>query len=92
MQGLAKRGFPDKAVGLCREAVTFYPTEVVIWEAISDLQLERKHRVEALNALLEGRAKKRGRRALRILQLGVDSVCIVVVDVFAEKSLKMFLV
>lgn len=72
VQGLAKRGFPDKAVGLCREAVTFYPTEVVIWEAISDLQLERKRRVEALNALLEGRAKMRGRRlrgnAIRLLK------------------------
>lgn len=71
-QGLAARGFPDKAVGLCREAVGFYPTEVVIWEAISDLQLERKRRVEAFDALLEGRAHMRGRRlrgnAIRLLK------------------------
>jgi hypothetical protein len=69
---LAARGFPDKAVGLCREAVGFYPTEMAIWEAIANLQLERKRRVDAFNALLEGRAKMRGRRlrgqAIRLLK------------------------
>jgi tetratricopeptide (TPR) repeat protein len=61
-QGLAARGFPDKAIGLCRQALGFYPTEVVIWEAIADLQLQRQRRADAFGALLEGRAKMRGRR------------------------------
>lgn len=61
-QGFAARGFPDKAIGLCRQALGFYPTEVVIWEAIADLQLQRQRRADAFGALLEGRAKMRGRR------------------------------
>ena len=71
-KGLAARGFPDKAVGMCREAVGFYPTESVIWEAIADLQLHRQRRADAFGALLEGRAHMRGRRlrgkAIRLLQ------------------------
>jgi len=61
-QGLAAKGFPDKAVGLCRQAVGFYPTEVGIWEAIADLQLQRQRRADAFAALLEGRKHMKGRR------------------------------
>jgi tetratricopeptide (TPR) repeat protein len=71
-RGLARRGFPDKAIGLCREAVGFYPAEVVLWEAIADLQLERRRRIEAFHVLLEGRTRMRGRRlranAIRLLK------------------------
>jgi len=71
-QGLAAKGFPDKAVGLCRQAVAYYPTEVSIWEAIADLQIQRQRRADAFAALLEGRAQMKGRRlrghAIRLLK------------------------
>jgi tetratricopeptide (TPR) repeat protein len=71
-RGLAARGFPDKAIGLCREAVGFYPSEANVWEAIADLQLARERRADAYDALIEGRAHMRGRRqrsgAIRLLR------------------------
>jgi tetratricopeptide (TPR) repeat protein len=71
-RGLAARGFPDKAVGLCREAVGFYPTDANLWEAIADLQLQRQRRRDAFDALIEGRRHMRGRKrrdkAIRLLQ------------------------
>ena len=72
VRGLAARGFPDKAVGLCREAVGFYPTEANVWEAIADLQLARERRADAYDALIEGRGHMRGRKqrngAIRLLR------------------------
>ena len=69
---LTARGFPDKAVGLCREAVGYYPTDPRIWEAIADLHLNRQRRADAFAALIEGRAHMRGRKlrgaAIRLLK------------------------
>jgi tetratricopeptide (TPR) repeat protein len=71
-KGLAARGFSDKAIGLCREALTYYPTDVRIWEAIADLHLGRQCRADPVAALGEGRRHMRGRRlrgnAIRLLK------------------------
>lgn len=71
-EGLAERGFADKAVGVCREAAGFYPTEVSVWEAIANLQLRREKPIDAIDALIEGRRKMRGRKrrplAIRLLR------------------------
>jgi tetratricopeptide (TPR) repeat protein len=72
MQGLIRGGFEDHALGVCREAIGFYPRQVELWEAIAQLRLKAAHATDAVSALLEGRNHFRRRRhlpeAIRLLE------------------------
>ena len=69
---LAKRGFGDQAIGVYRDFATHLPHEVAVWEALSELELARERRPDAVCVLLEGRGffRSRGERqtALSLLR------------------------
>jgi tetratricopeptide (TPR) repeat protein len=70
-QELARTGFPDKAIGLYREAVHYLPRHVDAWLAIAEAHVEQSRGADAVKALLEGRRQLRSRRlrapAIRLL-------------------------
>ena len=72
MQGLIRCGFDAHALGVCREATSFYPRQVELWEAIAQLRLKATNAPDAIGALLEGRSHFRGRKhrseAIRLLE------------------------
>jgi len=61
-QRLARKGFVEQAIGVYRDFANHFPDEVAIWEALSDLELARKRRPDAVVVLLEGRRSFRSRR------------------------------
>lgn len=61
LDDLARRGFADQAVGVCREAVCGLPREAVAWRTLASLELARQRPQDAIRALLEGRAQFRSR-------------------------------
>ena len=58
----SKRGFFDHAVGVCHEALRYLPRTVSLWKDLAALEVERGRRVDAVEALLQGRRQFRGRR------------------------------
>jgi tetratricopeptide (TPR) repeat protein len=68
---LIRGGFVDQAIGLYREAVQHLPPQCELFQAISDLELERGRKPDAIGALLDGRKHFRRRRdtaeAIRLL-------------------------
>jgi tetratricopeptide (TPR) repeat protein len=62
---LVEQGFVDQAIGIYREASSYLPTEVGVWQALAGLELERKRPVDAVKTLLEGRRHFRGKRLRR---------------------------
>ena len=72
VSGLVRRGFEDRALGVCLETVQFYPHRADVWEAIAHLELKRSRRSDAIKALCEGRSHctRRSQRgdALRLLR------------------------
>ncbi len=62
---LVEQGFVDQAIGVYREASSYLPTEVGVWQALADLELERKRPADAVNTLLEGRQHFRSKRLRR---------------------------
>jgi tetratricopeptide (TPR) repeat protein len=62
---LVEQGFVDQAIGVYREASSYLPTEVGVWQALAGLELERKRPADAVNTLLEGRQHFRSKRLLR---------------------------
>jgi Flp pilus assembly protein TadD len=69
---LMRRGMEDKAIGVCRETVQFFPQRFEAWEAIARLEIEREREPDALKALRDGRAHCKGRGgragALRLMR------------------------
>jgi tetratricopeptide (TPR) repeat protein len=59
---LASRGFVEQAIGVYRDFASHVPDEVAVWEALSELELERERRPDAVGVLLEGRRFLRSRR------------------------------
>lgn len=59
---LTQRGFFDRAVGVCHEALRYLPREVSVWEDLAALEVERGRKIDAVEALLRGRRQFRGRR------------------------------
>ena len=59
---LTKRGFFDRAVGVCHEALRHLPRTVPLWEDLAALEVERGRKIDAVEALLRGRRQFRGRR------------------------------
>ena len=72
MKGLIQGGFEAHALGVCREATSFYPLQVELWEAIAHLRLKASNASDAVGALLEGRSYFRRRKhlpeAIRLLE------------------------
>ena len=70
--GLVKAGFVDQAVGVLREAAGHLGRERAVWEELASAEQQRGRPIDAHRALLEGRARFRGRRdraeAIRLLQ------------------------
>jgi tetratricopeptide (TPR) repeat protein len=68
---LVKAGFVDQAVGVLREAAGNLGRERAVWEQLADAEAQRGRPIDALEALLEGRARFRSRRdraeAIRLL-------------------------
>lgn len=52
---LLRGGFVDQAIGVYREAVAHLPPQHELFIAISDLELERGRKPDAIGALLQGR-------------------------------------
>jgi len=61
-EGYLKQGFADKAIAVWTTAAQHLPEDVEYWERIANEQLRRGRRVDAVNALLQGRSQFRGRR------------------------------
>jgi tetratricopeptide (TPR) repeat protein len=72
IEDLARRGFVEQAIGVCREAAGALRREPAVWRALAALEVERGRKVDAVRALLEGRAQLRSRhernRALELLR------------------------
>ncbi len=70
-QSLERSGFSEKAIGVYREAAHYMPQRPEIWLAIAELYLGQEQPSDATRALVEGRARMRGRRrrpaAIRLL-------------------------
>jgi tetratricopeptide (TPR) repeat protein len=60
---LSNRGFFDRAVGVCHEALRYLPRAVLLWKDLAALEVKRGRRVDAVDTLLEGRRQFRGRRS-----------------------------
>jgi tetratricopeptide (TPR) repeat protein len=59
---LIRGGFIEQAIGVYREALQQLPPQRELFIALSDLELERGRKPDAIDALLEGRKKFRRRR------------------------------
>jgi len=59
-----RKGRGDRALAVYREAASYLPREIQVWQAIARLQVKRAKRREAIEALLEGASqfRSRGRR------------------------------
>jgi tetratricopeptide (TPR) repeat protein len=70
-----KQAFDDKALAVFRQAVTYLPKRVELWERIAQLDVKRKRAPEAIRDLLEGARKFRRRperqSAIRLLRMAV---------------------
>jgi tetratricopeptide (TPR) repeat protein len=71
---LARKGFVEQAIGIYREAAGYLPGKVELWHALSDLEIERGRKRDAVTTLLEGRrhlrGRKRRREAIALLERG----------------------
>ena len=71
---LARKGFVDQAIGIYREAAGYLPGKVELWQALSELEVERGRKRDAVTTLLEGRrhlrGRKRRREAIALLERG----------------------
>ena len=70
-----KEAFDDKAVSVLRQAVSFMPKRVELWERIGQLEVKRERIPEAIRDLLEGsrhfRRKTERQSAIRLLRQAV---------------------
>ena len=70
-----KQAFDDKALAVLRQAVSFLPKRVELWERIGQLDVKRERVPEAIRDLLEGsrqfRRKKERQSAIRLLRQAV---------------------
>src|SRR5688572_4822295 len=57
-----ERGFIDKALAVYVTAAHYLPTDIDLWEAISDAQLRKERHSDALKVLLDARKHFRKRR------------------------------
>jgi tetratricopeptide (TPR) repeat protein len=60
---LSKHGFFGRAVGVCHEALRYLPHAVPLWKDLAALEFKRGRKVDAVEALLQGRRQCRGRRS-----------------------------
>ncbi|WP_224370489.1 tetratricopeptide repeat protein [Hyalangium versicolor] len=71
-QGHLDKGFADKALAVYAQAADTFPHNVKLWQQLSQLNLSKGHRVDALKTLLRGRLhfrrKDERRGAITLLQ------------------------
>lgn len=71
----AKQEFDDKALAVLRQAVSFMPRKVELWERIGQLDVKRERIPDAIRDLREGARHFRGRKgrqsAIRLLRQAV---------------------
>jgi tetratricopeptide (TPR) repeat protein len=60
-RGQIEQGFDDRAIGVYAQAVTYFPRQFGLWEAIAELHLKAGRSADALRAFLDARAKLRTR-------------------------------
>ncbi len=60
-EDLAKRGFVAEAIGVHRSYAGRFPDQAPVWCSLSDLELERDRRPDAVSVLLEGSGHFRSR-------------------------------
>lgn len=58
---LSRRGFVDQAIGVYRDFASRVPKQVAVWQALSELELERKREPDAVKVLLQGRKQFRAK-------------------------------
>jgi len=72
VDGLARHGFVDQAIGVYREAAQHLPRQGELWLALAELELKRGRRADAVEALSRGarglRARKERTQAIRLLE------------------------
>jgi tetratricopeptide (TPR) repeat protein len=61
-EALIRGGFIEQAIGVYREAMQQLPPQREFFMALSDLELQRRRKPDAIAALLEGRKNFRSRR------------------------------
>jgi tetratricopeptide (TPR) repeat protein len=61
LDDLSQRGFVEQAIGVCREACGGLPHEPAAWRALAALELGRGRKIDAIRALVDGRARFRSR-------------------------------
>src|SRR3954453_14239708 len=61
-EGFLKQGFAEKAIAVWTVAAQHFPEDVEYWERIANEQLRRGKRVDAVRALIDGRAQLRDKR------------------------------
>jgi tetratricopeptide (TPR) repeat protein len=70
-----KQAFDEKSLAVYRQAVTYLPKRVEMWERIAQLDVKRERTPDAIRDLLEGSAKFKRRRerqsAIRLLRMAV---------------------
>jgi len=62
IETFVERGFPDRAIGVARDAVERLPRNVEFWSELARLELERGRKVDAVEILREARRVFRKRR------------------------------
>ena len=69
--GYYDKGFVDKAVGVCKQAIQYLPTEIEVWQRLAYLNLERGCNADAVDNLYIGskifRRRKHRTKALELL-------------------------
>jgi len=70
-----KQAFDDKALAVYRQAVTYLPKRVELWERIAQLDVKRERPPDAIRDLLEGsrhfRRRPERQAAIRLLRMAV---------------------
>ncbi len=61
-RGFLDAGFREKALGVYMQAARYMPKRVEVWQRISELQLERGLKADAVETLIKGHKYLRGRR------------------------------
>jgi tetratricopeptide (TPR) repeat protein len=60
-EALVRQGFNEQAIGLLRGAAVQLPRETVVWQGLAELEMRRSRRIDAVEALLEGRQHMKAR-------------------------------
>jgi hypothetical protein len=60
-RGQIEQGFDDRAIGVYVQAVSYFPRQFGLWEAIAELHLKAGRNADALHVFLDARERLRAR-------------------------------